>query len=126
MKRSRSPAAPGVRGFNQLYGTYKHAAKKRGLSFSLTKADVLRLTSDNCAYCGTLPNAAFVVSAHKATRDNSVYIYNGIDRIDNRRGYEADNVVACCVDCNWAKGTRTQDEFVSWLVRAYCRTVLGE
>jgi len=38
-------------------------------------------------------------------------IYNGIDRVDPKRGYTSDNVVPCCRHCNWVKGASTLDEF---------------
>lgn len=38
---------------------------------------------------------------------------NGIDRVDNTRGYEKGNVVPCCGTCNLLKGARTVDEFLA-------------
>jgi hypothetical protein len=46
-----------------------------------------------------------------------VYIYNGIDRVDNTRGYSIDNCVACCKQCNWAKRELPQQEFIDWIHR---------
>lgn len=44
-------------------------------------------------------------------------MYNGIDRIDNQKGYSLDNVVACCRICNNAKSDMTVHEFHSWIMR---------
>ena len=36
----------------------------------------------------------------------------GLDRVDNSRGYQADNVVPCCADCNYMKGQMSQEAFL--------------
>jgi hypothetical protein len=37
----------------------------------------------------------------------------GLDRLDNARGYDADNVVSCCTTCNVVRGNRfTPDEMM--------------
>ena len=43
--------------------------------------------------------------------NNGDYVYNGIDRIDNNKGYTIDNIVPCCAKCNYAKGKLTLQEF---------------
>ena len=40
---------------------------------------------------------------------------NGIDRIDSTKDYEEDNVHPCCKHCNFAKNSRTDDEFKVWI-----------
>lgn len=42
----------------------------------------------------------------------------GLDRVDNARGYERDNLAACCSMCNQIKGTSTVEDFL-----ALCRRV---
>lgn len=81
---------------------YSSAATKRGYIFKLNKAIVRELTSNNCHYCGIEP---FL----EMKSDNNVdsYKYNGIDRVDNTKGYIKDNVVTCCITCNKAKSTLT-------------------
>lgn len=49
--------------------------------------------------------------------DGSCFVFTGIDRVDNTRGYDPDNVVPCCRVCNRAKDVRTKDEFLSWAKR---------
>jgi hypothetical protein len=56
--------------------------------------------------------------------DNSKYIYNGIDRVNNNFGYLIDNCVTCCTNCNVAKMARTQEEFNSWNQRVYEHKVM--
>ena len=42
------------------------------------------------------------------------YKYNGIDRVDNEKGYEEGNVVPCCKICNVAKHDMEQKDFIFW------------
>lgn len=43
------------------------------------------------------------------------FLYNGIDRLDNRRGYTVKNSVPCCTLCNYKKGNQSADEFLTWV-----------
>jgi 5-methylcytosine-specific restriction endonuclease McrA len=42
-----------------------------------------------------------------------------MDRVDSDRGYSITNVVACCWDCNRAKGSLTTEEFLAWVARVH-------
>lgn len=109
--------------FNALYSLYSSKAKQRGIEFLLTHEEFHQLTSGNCFYCGIEPTK---IKTH-VKYDNS-YIYNGVDRVDNLRGYEFNNCVSCCSNCNYAKKQMTLDEFKSWLTRVYlyfCNKELG-
>ena len=43
------------------------------------------------------------------------YTYNGMDRVDNAKGYVLGNVVPCCHTCNFAKRGMATNEFVAWV-----------
>jgi len=110
----------GESNFNFIYGSYKYAAKKRGLDWQLSKGEFRLLTSGDCWYCGATPS-----NTHsRSRREYGQYPYNGIDRIDNKVGYIYDNCVACCKQCNYAKGVMTITEFKVWL-RAACQVSIG-
>lgn len=98
----------GQANFNNLYHQYKKNAEARELIFELTKEDFSFLTKMNCFYCGCEPT-----QERDMPRCNGVYTYNGIDRIDNSKGYTIDNVVPCCSLCNWQKKDMTVLEFIS-------------
>ena len=100
--------------FNQLLNNYKASAKKRGLLFAITKAEFAVFTKENCYYCGRPPHKYF--SQHKYG-DN--YIYNGIDRVDNTKGYLKENCVPCCGERNFAKGRNTQKQFFDIIKMVY-------
>jgi hypothetical protein len=103
----------GVAAFNEIYSRYKRAAKARGLKFALAKDKFKTLIISECHYCG---------SEHSNVKRNKYghgnFVYNGIDRVDNTRGYIADNVVPCCFQCNMSKGKQRATEFIEWIMKA--------
>lgn len=108
--------APGEAGFNRLVLEYRNGANKRGLEYELTRNEFRALTKGECYYCGTPPRQ---ISRPPGTVNTSlsVYQYNGIDRVDNQRGYIPGNCVSCCGRCNTAKASLMQEEFLD-LVRS--------
>ena len=89
---------------------------------NLTIDQMYPLIISDCYYCGTKPsNEKDAYKYHKRAcaenKNNAIFIYNGLDRIDNNLGHCYDNVVPCCKYCNSAKGTKTLDEFDSWIRR---------
>lgn len=61
-----------------------------------------------CNYCGDS-----LTITRKAYNMNGPYTHNGIDRVNNDRGYEPNNVVACCEICNRMKLTLSKEEFLN-------------
>lgn len=97
--------------FNALCCTYRCNAVRRKLGWQLTHEECSVLFASNCDYCGAPP------SSLKRVRGRSEFKYNGIDRVDNSRGYEIGNVVPCCSKCNTAKSTMSRGEFLAWARR---------
>ena len=85
---------------------YKRRAKRRGYEYNLTENQFINLTQKDCYYCGAKPS-----NINKKKNCNGDYIYNGLDRVDNDKGYTMDNVVPCCRNCNRAKYKMTLQEF---------------
>lgn len=100
---------------NKIYAEYRNQAKKRGYAFELSIEKFVELTSQDCHYCGAEPQPRPLCQTE---RYNGAYVLNGLDRIDNTQGYTTDNVLTCCRQCNWAKGTASYDDFIAWLFRA--------
>lgn len=96
----------------KLYRHYKDNATTRGLVFQLSYVHFLQLTKQNCFYCGVGPEQIM-----QPPNTYGHYLYNGIDRIDNNKGYELSNVVACCGTCNLMKRTATQQEFLDQVAK---------
>lgn len=122
-KRNRKPDIISV--VSKLYSCYKHGAKIRNYCFNLTKEEFENLIFKDCYYCGVRPNNVFVSYNRKNDGEHSPYMYNGIDRVDNTRGYELDNCVPCCAICNSAKSTLTRDQFLSWVKSIYIKQYYG-
>jgi len=100
----------GLAMINQVYSNYRKTANARQLEFEISIQQFIKITAKNCHYCG-LP-----VSNIKINKcGNGDFSYNGMDRIDNTKGYTVDNVVPCCRQCNFAKRDQTVDEFNTWL-----------
>ena len=111
----------GESGLNQLYGQIEWNAKRREYVFLLTKEEFRKLTSGNCFYCDAIPNQiTYADSKHSWKR----YTHNGIDRIDNTKGYIIDNCVSCCKTCNFAKSQMSQQEFLNWAERVHNHSIL--
>ena len=101
----------GEAAFNQLIRRMKEDTKTHDREWQLTKEQVHHLTEQSCSYCGARPTQTV-----STPFNTGFYIYNGLDRVDNTKGYTIDNVVPCCKTCNFAKGTMTLEEFKSWAI----------
>ena len=114
---------PGHASWNKLFWQYNDKAKRRGFSFSLSFDQFKELAQKACSYCGDAPKRFNLY----ATYDGIIYdngytqnmvdrawIYtNGIDRIDNSKGYELDNSVTCCTICNSFKSDYKKENFLA-------------
>jgi hypothetical protein len=105
-KRTKSRVLHCTKG--SVWQGYKAGAKKRNIKFNLTKDEFFELCDQNCYYCGQKPSQ--VRKARNGKLSN--FIYNGIDRKNNDKGYEIDNVVPCCGLCNKMKLTQNYKEFI--------------
>lgn len=110
----------GEANFTHAYHYYKSRAKKSGRDFMLTKSQFKILTKGMCYYCGSIPS-----NFANDKNCNGAYAYNGIDRIDNNRGYLLDNVVTCCKKCNIAKSTMTQEDFLDLINKIFYNRISG-
>lgn len=97
----------GVSAFNEVYASYQKVAAKRGYPFDISREDFKLITSKNCFYCNSPPSNKMERAA-----SNGVFVYSGMDRVDNSKGYDINNVVPCCAVCNGMKMAMTTDEFI--------------
>lgn len=107
----------GIASANALYSGYRKSAKQRGHEWLISKETFYKLTSLPCHYCGQEPSKVGYGNSKHTT--NGEYVYNGIDRADNSKGYLDGNAVSCCYICNVAKATMSQLEFFAWIERVY-------
>jgi hypothetical protein len=97
-----------------LYSRYKKTASKKDRDFSLTLPEFQRLITSPCFYCGAMPQNKFKVETYFGSM-----LYNGVDRVDNQKGYILENCVSCCETCNRAKLEMSKDSFYSWITLIY-------
>lgn len=114
---------PGSSGAHAIFCQYRHNAKTRGIGFALSKDEFLSLTSRDCHYCGSAPRSPSRCGGNSTpeTLAKSLYLYNGIDRVNNSLGYAMENCVPCCKQCNRAKTDMTVEDFLTWIARVHAR-----
>ena len=100
--------------FKILFSRYKSHAKINNRAFSLTSKEFKELVSSNCHYCGLEPQQETI---RKSKFGNSVFVYNGLDRVDPSLGYTIANAIPCCGQCNRAKSDMSYLEFKLWIKR---------
>jgi rfaE bifunctional protein nucleotidyltransferase chain/domain len=91
---------------NYLLSYYKVNAQRRGLDFQINHDTFKSLIYLPCYYCGRSGLSTI-------RRHGSTFAFNGLDRVDNTKGYLETNVRTCCKFCNRMKGTLSERDF--WL-----------
>ena len=90
----------------ELWRCVQKNAYSRSLLFTLSEVDFEKLIIQSCYYCGF----------HSSSR------LNGIDRIDNNKGYILQNCIACCKMCNLFKNMLHPIEFLDKIDCIYSYT----
>jgi 5-methylcytosine-specific restriction endonuclease McrA len=81
------------------YSEYKRRANEHFPGDAvISKEEFNDLSARECHYCGKKGP-------------------NGIDRVDNNKGYLKENCVPCCKHCNYAKGNLSMEDFSDWKQR---------
>jgi organic radical activating enzyme len=102
-ERKRTYKAEAFTNKHVIWNQYVKGAKKRGINFSLTKTHFESLLIMPCFYC-------------RYEKQSEI---NGIDRVDNQKGYIENNVVTCCEVCNVLKGSQHPQEFIDKMRAIY-------
>ena len=100
---------------NQAYKQAKLEAEERNLSWELTLDQYIERCYSNCVYCNGIP---------KISGKKKKWPRNGVDRLDNSKGYLPWNSVACCWTCNRIKMTSTLHEFLEHIQKIYNHSVI--
>jgi hypothetical protein len=103
--------------YKGMFSSAVCSAKYKDINWALNREEYTNLRSKPCHYCkGSISK-------------NGI----GLDRIDNSKGYEMDNVVPCCGECNRIRSNRyTPEEMILFLgpaiakIRAYSVLVRTE
>lgn len=89
---------------SKVYDSYIQNAKRKQLSMNIPLSIFKEIINNNCFYCGSPPQSI------KRLR-NVELRWNGIDRLNNSIGYDIQNCVPCCKDCNYLKNNRNFSDF---------------
>lgn len=101
------------------YKGYQKAAKDRELAFELTLEEFEALIAMNCYLCGEAPKLSYVSNRARASKMDNPLVYNGIDRMDNKKGYISENSYPCCSECNFSKRNLSLSDFLEYILRVY-------
>jgi len=104
----------GLAAKNLLFGDYRRHAKRRGMIFDLAFKDFISLCEKKCVYCGKSPSQIIGVNPK-----HGLFTYNGIDRVDNSKGYDLSNCATCCKICNNMKHTMSKMDFLNHIKNIY-------
>ncbi len=103
-----------------LYSNYKSRAKLKGWVFTIEKEVFKNLVTKNCHYCNMPPNKIRKDRVKSSRQEDSISFYtNGLDRIDSDKGYELNNVLTCCEDCNKDKKNLNYNQFIELIKKIY-------
>lgn len=101
-----------------IINAYKQSAKRRNIEYTLTEEEAFSFIDKDCFYCGAPPN-----SLMKHYKGQTPFPYNGIDRVENSKGYISGNLVPCCYKCNIAKAGMSVKEFLDRIEAIYNRLI---
>lgn len=80
----------------------------------LSREEIKDLIFGDCFYCGAQPSQVMNIGNNISGR-KMAFLYNGIDRVDNTKGYSLNNCVTSCRYCNAGKNTLSPKEYIEWL-----------
>ena len=120
-QRTRAIKPPGQHSFTTLYNVCKHGARQRNIKFELSKEEHRFIVTRPCFYCGQQPELHNSYKRKDGTArikslcgsDRADIYANGVDRVDNAKGYTLDNCVSCCSNCNRCKWQLSVDQFIT-------------
>lgn len=98
----------------KMFSSYKSQCKVAKKEFLLNFEEFKNLVNNNCYYCGEYPSKDRFIG-NKSIKKS----LNGIDRVDNNKGYIISNCVSCCTTCNFMKKTLKKEDFLNQVVKIY-------
>ena len=77
------------------YANYKQSAERRGYTFDISLEEFMLHWNKPCYYCGSeIPGI-------------------GLSRKDTTRGYFVENIIPCCISCNFMKKGMGHSDFIN-------------
>lgn len=105
--------------YNCFYRSYKNGAASRNYIFNITLEEFLIIINSNCHYCGQTPSDVKFFYSRKGKDETHFVLVNGVDRVDNNKGYINGNIVPCCKICNSMKSNLTYNDFIDKISKIY-------
>ena len=102
----------------QVMNYYKRNASNRNILWDISRKKFQELILSPCYYCGVVGGNATYTTWSSRNGEKRIFRNNGVDRLDNNKGYTTDNCVPCCKRCNFAKRDDTEEEFKNWILAA--------
>jgi len=119
-RRKYTPQITSARRIWQNYCKIDHVSTKNHI---ISFDDFFELSQKPCHYCGSHPNNKFNLFKYKYYKGsdfsikNGLFIYNGLDRIDNSKKHYKNNCVPCCIICNRAKNNRSYQDMINYMIK---------
>lgn len=116
--KERNKATIGIKKtkYGANFGHIRYAYSNKGQEYSISDDELFILLTANCSYCGTQPSN-IQKDVNKLHQES--FVYNGIDRIDNNKGYIEGNITTCCKRCNIAKNNMSFEDFKEHVYNMY-------
>jgi hypothetical protein len=86
------------------YSDYRRRALTKQLDFLITPDDYNLIIKKDCFMCG---------------KKSDQHHQNGIDRMDNTKGYILENINACCCECNLIKKDYVYEDIINKFLLIY-------
>lgn len=93
--------------YKRLYSHQRAKAKYRGHDWNLSIQSWYKLVKSDCYLCGSRPSNVFKPVKDDGKCFGTSFVYNGLDRTDNTKGYIDGNVAPCCSRCNAIKSNQS-------------------
>ena len=93
------------------YNRYTIRASKKNLDFALSQGEFDALKCQPCYLCGKQSNSQHL---------------NGVDRLDNNKGYTLDNVKSCCFGCNRIKRNYVLEDVFNKFMDIYSFNIIDK
>lgn len=114
-KRNINHIDPEFKGISYKYTNYKLRHNKRFKTQIISQSSFYEILTKPCYYCGKSPTITDFKSGS--------YVYKSlsstIDRIDSSKGYESDNCLSCCIECNTMKNSLSYSDFIQHITNIY-------
>ena len=114
----------------KIWKGYLKIDKKINNESNLTFDQFYNLSQQNCFYCNAKPKNKenrfiYDKSTSEFSKENGWFIYNGLDRLDNLKNHNINNIVPCCIICNFAKRNMSLQDFYKYINRLKNNIILS-